>query len=642
MISSVRSQAIIPEYRIATTRRHMSAQAMLPVSEGVSTGSPRYDAPWDAARGRRSLLVRGRRPEMTVVKGASPTGIARYVPILGWLPHYKRAWLVVDVMAGLSVWALLVPSALAYSSVAGVPVQYGLYTALAALLAYAVFGTSKQVVTGPSATVAAVSFAVVAPIVGEAAMGTEKAVPYTAAVALTAGVLYIALGIARMGWVSNFLSRAVMEGFILGFAIGIIIEQSYKLIGVDKVEGTFAQELIETLKQIPDANMATLAVGATSLALLLLGRFLVPKLPRALIVTAFAIVAVGALDLADRGVSITGNVPTGLFTVGLPGVGWDQLGALVAGAFSVIFVGYSESLASGREMASKHGYRIDADQELIAQGAACGAAGSVGGFVVDGSLSKTSVADAAGQKSQMASLVDAALVLATILFLASLFENLPNATLGAVVIDAMIGLIRFGPMKRYYRVNRPDWVFYVAAGLGILFFGIIEGIVIGVVLSLLLLVARASRPAARRLGFDPASGTYLDPRRHEGVQEIPGVLVVRLDGPLFFADAQRFHDEIGEMVTLTDGLTAVVIDADAISQSDTDGADIVITIAEELRASDVSLLFARVDQEIRGLWQRAGVMEAVGAERFYPTVRAAVEAITPDVEPASPDGSDDA
>jgi MFS superfamily sulfate permease-like transporter len=180
-------------------------------------------------------------------------------------------------------------------------------------------------------------------------------------------------------------------------------------------------------------------------------------------------------------------------------------------------------------------------------------------------------------------------------------------------------------------VNRPDWVFFMAAGLGILFFGIIEGIVIGVVLSLLLLVARSSRPAARRLGFDPGSRTFLDPSRHDGVQEIPGVLVVRLDGPLFFADAQRFHDEIAAMVSAAgDGLRAVVIDGDAISQTDTDGADVVIALARELRAVGVTLSFARVGLEISALWERAGAVDAVGAERFFPTVRAAVEAVRPD------------
>jgi high affinity sulfate transporter 1 len=543
-------------------------------------------------------------------------------------------------MAGLSVWALLVPSALAYASVAGVPVQYGLYAAFAGLLAYAIFGTSRQVVTGPSATTAAVSFAVVAAIVGEAAMGTAEAVGYTAALALIAGVLYVALGVAKMGWVSNFLSRAVLEGFIAGFAIGIIIEQSYKLLGVDQVEGTYVQQLIGTIGQLSDTDLTTLAVGSASLAVLLVCRAFAPRWPRALIVAILAIAAVGAFDLVDRGVAITGTVPTGLFSIGLPDVGWERLGDLVVGALSVIFVGFSESLASARAMASKHGYRIDADQELIAQGAACGAAGLVGGFAVDGSLSKTSVADAAGQRTQMASLIDAALVLATILFLASLFEDLPKATLGAVVIDAMIGLIKIGPMTRYYRVNRADWVFYIAAGLGILFFGIIQGIVIGVVLSLLLLVARASRPAARRLGFDPRSRTFRDPRRHEGVEEIPGVLVVRLDGPLFFADAQRFHDELEGMVSAGgDGLRAVVIDGDAISQTDTDGADIVIAIAQELRATGVSLSFARVDLDVLGLWERAGAVEAVGPERFFPTVRAAVESIASSEASAPPGGS---
>jgi high affinity sulfate transporter 1 len=571
---------------------------------------------------------------VAAAKEGSPTGLGRYLPILRWLPGYRREWLTVDALAGLSTWALLVPSALAYASVAGVPAQYGLYTAFAALLGYAVFGTGRQVVAGPSATVAAVSFAVVAPIVGDATMGTEGAVGYTAALALTAGVLYLALGVARMGWVSNFLSKAVLEGFIAGFAIGIIIEQSHKLLGVEKVEGSYVEQLIGTLRLLPETNGPTLAVGAASLAVLLGCRVLVPKLPRALIVTVVAIVAVGVLDLADHGVAITGEVPTGLFTVGLPGVGWSELGALVAGALSVIFVGYSESLAAGRAMASKHGYRIDADQELIAQAAACGGAGLVGGFVVDGSLSKTSVADAAGQKSQMGSVIDAALVLATILFLASLFEDLPSATLGAVVIDAMLGLIRFEPMTRYYRVNRPDWVFYVAAGLGILFFGIIQGIVIGVVLSLLLLVARASRPAVRRLGFDPASRAFRDPERHEGVEEIPGVLVVRLDGLLFFADAQRFHDELVRMVAASgDGLRAVVIDGDAISQTDTDGADIVIEIAKELGAAGVTLSFARVDREVHDLWERAGVSDAVGPGRFFPTVRAAVDAATPGSPP---------
>ena len=201
----------------------------------------------------------------------------------------------------------------------------------------------------------------------------------------------------------------------------------------------------------------------------------------------------------------------------------------------------------------------------------------MGGFVNDGSLSKTSVADAAGQKSQMASLINAVFVLLTMLFLASLFENLPAAVLGAVVIDAMVGLIDFRPMARYYRVSRSDWIFFMAAGLGIIFFSIIQGIVLGVVLSLLLLIAHASRPPLRRMGRDPASDTYLDAARHEGLIVEPSVLVVRLDGPLFFADANSFHDGVNQLISAADvPVGAVVVDMEAVSHTDTDGADMLI------------------------------------------------------------------
>ena len=339
--------------------------------------------------------------------------------------------------------------------------QYGLYTAFVALIAYAVFGTSRQLIQGPSAAVAAVSAAVVAPIVGASAMGTTAAVGHTAALALAAGALYLLLGLLKMGWISNFLSKAVMAGFVLGFSFGIIIDQLYKLLGVSKPSGSYVQKLWGTLKEIGDTSGATLAVGVASLAALLAMRYLFPRVPRALVVVTLSIVVVGAFDLSSHGVAVTGDIPTGLFSIELPGVGWHAINALVVGALSLIFVGFSESLASARAMALKHRYEIDTDSELTAQGVPVGAAGFVGGFATDGSLSKTSVADAAGQKTQMASLINAVFVLLTILLLATLFENLPKATLGAVVVDAMLGLITFSELSRYYRVNPPDWVCFM-------------------------------------------------------------------------------------------------------------------------------------------------------------------------------------
>jgi sulfate permease, SulP family len=553
----------------------------------------------------------------------------RHLPVLTWLPRYRRAWFRDDGIAAVSVWALLVPQALAYATIAGVPVQYGLYTAFAALIAYTLFGTSRQLVQGPSATVAAVSTAVITPLAGTAAIGTDKAAPWAAALALGAGAVYLALGAARMGWVSNFLSRAVLAGFIFGFGVGIVIDQSSKLFGVSPGDGSYAEELVHLVGHLGDTSLQTLAVGALSVAILLPLRYTRPKWPRALLVVVLSTSASVLLDLSDHGVAVTGDVPTGLFSVGLPDVGSSDIGQLVVGALSVVFVGFSETLAAGRSMAAKHDYELDPDQELVAQGAACAAAGFAGGFVNDGSLSKTSVADAAGQRTQMASLIDAGLVLLTMLVLASLFEQLPSAALGAIVIDAMVGLITLAEGRRYYRINRSDWTVYVTAMAGILFFGIIAGIVTGVALSLLLLIARASNPAVKTLGRQPDSTAYLDLERHPGLETTQGVIAVRIDGPLFFANAHRFRDRVRELIAASpEPVRAVVIDAEAVSQTDTDGADVLTELAAELRRRRISVTLARVNSSVRDLWRRAGTIEAIGGDgRVFPTVIEAVEAI---------------
>jgi MFS superfamily sulfate permease-like transporter len=250
----------------------------------------------------------------------------------------------------------------------------------------------------------------------------------------------------------------------------------------------------------------------------------------------------------------------------------------------------------------------------------------VGGFVVDGSLSKTSVADAAGQRSQLAALIDAGLVLLTILVLASLFENLPAATLGAVVIDAMVGLVTLVDFKRYYRVNIADWVFFMAAGLGILLFGITQGILIGVVLSLLLLIARSSRTSVRRLGYEPASRTYRAIAHTDGLETTSDVLIARVDGPLFFADADRFRTRIQELTHQDAVPRLVVIDAEAIHLTDTDGADVLIQVGRELRSQGVSLAVARAHPSTLALWRRAGLVDVIGDDAVYATVHEAVEA----------------
>jgi SulP family sulfate permease len=358
-----------------------------------------------------------------------------------------------------------------------------------------------------------------------------------------------------------------------------------------------------------------------------------------LIVVVLAIVVSSALDLGDHGVAITGNVPTGLFSIGLPHVGPSEATALVVGAFSLVFVGYSESLAAARSMARRHRYEIDVDQELLAQGVACGAAGFVGGFATDGSLSKTSVADAAGQSSQVASLVNAALILLTMLFLAGLFESLPGATLAAVVVDAMLGLITLVEWRRYYRVNRADWLFFMGAGLGILAFGIIQGILVGVVLSLLLLIWHSSHTSVREVRYDPAAGVFRAAARHEGLAALPGVVIVRVDGPLFFADADRFRDRVRAVLTARPDTRRLIVDADAIHLTDTDGADTIADAARTLNERGITLALVGLHPPVQALWERAGVFDVIGDHAIFDTI---AEAAGIDRRASSPSGAHDA
>lgn len=552
-------------------------------------------------------------------------GWGRYLPVLAWLRQYQGSWLAADLIAGLSVWALLVPQGIAYSSVAGVPPQYGLYTALGALVGYALFGTSRQLITGPSATVAAVSFSIIT--LFAVSPNSPEWVALTAALALAAGLVYVLLGLLRMGWISNFLSKAVLEGFIFAFGIGLMVDQSHKLLGVSKVDGSYWDMLVGTIGELPQTNLYTLAVGLGALLLLLLMRRFAPKLPRALIVVILGILVATVLPLsAEHGVKIVGAVPTGLPALAVPVAPVADWPTLLAGALAVIFVGFSETLAAGREVAAKHDYEIDVSQEMVAQGAACGLAGVMGGYVVDGSLSKTTVADLAGQKTQMASIFTAGFILLTILLLAALFTNLPQAVLGAVVIDAAIGLVKVPVLRRVRATNRVDFAAYVAAGLGLFFIGVLAGVVIGVVLSLLLLIWAVSKSPVRRLGLDVQENAYVNIQTHPDALAPEGVLVVEIAGPLFFADAAPFRQTVLELAA-DQPPHAVVIDLGSATQMDMDGAEVLAKLHEELGRKSIKVVLARVREQERDLLRKIGTEAEVGAENFHLTVRAAVAAV---------------
>ena len=539
--------------------------------------------------------------------------------VLEWLPHYKSAWLRFDIIAALSVWALLVPQGIAYSSIAGVPAQYGLYAALGSLVGYAVFGSSGQVVTGPSAAIAAVSASVVALWATE---GSKEWIAYTATLAVSAGVIYVVLGLLRMGWISHFLSGAVLAGFVFGFGFGLIVDQTPKILGIPKEHGSYWDVLVGVVKNISDTSMSTLTVGLLSILVLLLFRRFLPKLPRTIVVVVGGIVLSNLLNLEDHGVTIVGHIPDSLPSFVWPTLPPVRFAEVVFASLAIIFIGYSESLASAKEEARKHDYEIDASQEMVGQGAANVASGLVGGYAVEGSLSKTTVADMAGQKTQLASLLCAGLILLTIVLLSGLFTALPDAVLGAVVIDAGISLIKFREF-RFYRLNVTDFAAFMATALAVFFIGVLAGVVAGVTLALLLLIVSSSKTPTRQMAFDRDDNVYVHLDHHPEAEVVPGVLVVGIYGPLFFADAENFRTSVSQLVKATHP-ESVVVDLSAVVAMDMDGMRAVLQLAQELRGRNIRVFLVNVAKEHIELMRRTHMLDEIGADDIHRTIREAV------------------
>jgi SulP family sulfate permease len=563
--------------------------------------------------------------EGTSTMAQRPSALVRAVPIVGWLPHYQKAWLALDLLAGLSVWALVVPQALGYAAVVGVPAQYGLYTILGASVLYAVFASTRQVVTGPSASVAAVTAPVAAAYV---ATTSPDYLPTVIALTLCVGVVYVLLGVFRMGWVSNFLAKAVLEGFIFAVGFGLIVDQLPSILGIPKAKGSYWDVLVGVVKDLGLTNLTTLAVGAVAVGLLLLMRFKAPRLPRAFIVVILGILVVPLFDLKAHGVVVVGTVPSGLPSLTVPGFSVSEWLSFAVGALAIILVSYSESIATATDSAARHKQEFSPDQELVAQGAAWVGSSLVGGFPGCGSLSKTAVSEGAGQKTQLAGLTVAGLTVVTLLFLAGLFSNLPKAVLGAVVVDAALGLIHFKVARRIAAASRRIFGVFVATALGLFFVGVVAGIIFGLVLSLLLLVQRSAKSPLRRMGYDAADQVYVEADSHPDATTPDGVLVVKVDGPLFFADAATFRTDLLNLLAAAADVTTVVVDFEATSHIDLDGADMLTKVNGELADTGVRLLLTHTNASELDMLRRAGTLNAVGEANVFETARAAVAAAT--------------
>ena len=557
------------------------------------------------------------------------------LPVFTSLRGYRAGWLRGDVIAGLTVWAVLVPEALAYASIAGVSPVVGLYAAPGALILYAAFGSSKHLVVGPMAATAALSAAAVGTV---AAGNNGRFAALTATLAITTGILALAAGLARLGFLANFISEPVLKGFIVGLALTIIIGQVPKLLGIEKGSGDFFEQLWDVISRLGDSQWRTVIVGLLSLAVVLVLRRVAPIVPAPLVAVALGILAVYVLNLQHHGVKIVGHIDSGLPSFGLPSVPANDYLKLTGSAVGVMLVGFAEGLGAAKTYAARNGYQVSPNRELIGLGTANLAAGLSSGMVVNGSLSKTAVNGAAGARTQMSGIVVAVLTILTLLFLTGLFEDLPEATLGAVVIAALIELVDISALRALYRTYtarlgriygpaaRADFIAAVAAMLGVLVFDTLPGLFIGIAVSLLLLLYRVSRPHVAVLGQVPGTSQWADVAQHPEDETIPGVAILRVESGLFFANADHVRVMINEAAA-ADGVRAVVLDCETVPFIDVTAASMLDELTADLHRRGVRLVIARDVGQVRDVLARSG---GDGVPQYFPSVQAAVGAVRAD------------
>jgi SulP family sulfate permease len=553
--------------------------------------------------------------------------LTRYLPILGWLPKYERSWLRLDLIAGLTVVALLIPEGMAYAQIAGMPPETAFYAAPIGLLAFAILGTSRQLVVAVSAIIATMSFATVSLIV---APNTPEFILMTAALAVLAGLFSILAGFLKLGRVAQFFSESVMVGFISGLALTVMVKQLPKILGIEGGSGNFWERLYDVIIHLPETHPATLITGILCLILLIALEHYFHKIPAALVALVFGIVISVLFGLEGRGVEVVGAIPAGLAPPKWPAVGWQNWLLLIPGALGIALVNFAEAIGPSRNFASTHKYTINANQEFIGLGAANLGAGLFQGFPIGSSLSKSAANDRAGAHSQMSAIIAAVVTILVALFFTPLFYALPEAALGAIVIIAVSGMVKVTKFKHLFRIRRADFILAVVALLAVLTFETLQALLIAVIVSLFALVLRASQPKLAVLGRKPDSLEFSDIHRHPENRTLPGLLIVRPENGLFFANAVGFREAvISELQSSIEPVKAVVLDLGATTDLDVPSADMLAELGEELHNRNVRFMLARMILPVRQMLERASVMDKIKPEDiFVGPIEAALDYLT--------------
>ena len=555
-----------------------------------------------------------------------PSGLRRFVPAVGWLPRYDRGNLRFDVVAGATIWGLLVPEVMAYAGLAGVPPQAGLYTLLVMPAAYALLGTSRHLV---AAGTSAAAVLLASTVVALHPTGSSGYMTDAAALVLITGLLLVVAGLCRVGFIVQFLSKPVIEGFVFGLAVFVTVKQLPRLFGIAGGEGDTVRQLGHLIRHLGDTHGTTLVIGVAALVILFAGERWFPRIPGGLLVLVLGISVSAGFDLSSHGVDVVGKVPSGLPSVAFPDPPRADIVPLVGGAFGMLLVIFSESLGAAQNFAAKYGYAIDANQELVALGVGNAASGLVGGLPGGGSLSQSAVNEGAGARSEVSPLVATVLAIVTVLFLTPLFKDLPEAVLAALIIHAVSHLWKVDEFRQY-RHERPleFWV-GLGTGVGVVTLDVLPGLVIGVISMLLLVVYHASRPHVSVLGrVTGVPDAYGDVDRHPDYEAVPGLLVLRLEAPLFYANATPVCEQIKRLAgSATTQPRAVILDMSANSDLDITSSEGLSQLTRTLRSAGIDLALAEVRQPVTAAARRTGLLATIGEDHLYLTVDEAVHGL---------------
>lgn len=548
--------------------------------------------------------------------------LTRWAPGLTALRHYQRGWLRFDLVAGVVLAAILVPQGMAYAELAGLPAVTGLYTTVACLVGYAVFGPSRVLVLGPDSSVSPMILAAITPLVVVDDPGSALAL--AGMLAILVGLIQIVLGVAKLGFVADLLSSEVRVGYLNGLAVTIIVGQLPKLFGFSTDADGFVEEVRTFVDGIDGTDATTLVTGLAVLAVLLVLPRLSATVPAVLVAVVGVTVASAVLDLAAEGVSTVGTLPEGVPTPSVPWTSASDVLPLLVGAVGITLVSLTDTIATATSFAARRGDEVDADQEMVGMGSANVAAGLFQGFAVSVSGSRTAVADQAGSRSQVTGLVGAGLVVALLLVFNGLLADLPETALAAVVITAALSLMDLAALRRYARVRRSALLISLAATAGVILLGVLEGIVVAVVLAILMFFKRNWWPHGAVLGEVDELGGWHDVAEHPTARQRDGIVVYRWEAPLFFANSGQLRDQLRDLVRDRPDVGWIVLQCEAVTDIDVTAAEVLRDLDDELNAKGVHIAFVEMRSRLQALVQRYGLHSSLDQEHFYPSLERAL------------------